>query len=69
MLYEVITANMLDRWGKDDKAILNESIEAIKNETKNMQELVQKLLFIARNDKNVITSYSIHYTKLYDKNR
>ncbi len=47
-------ANMLDRWGKDDKAILNESIEAIKNETKNMQELVQKLLFIARNDKKTL---------------
>lgn len=44
--------NMLDRWGKNDKAILEESIYAIKNETDNMQDLVEKLLFIARNDKN-----------------
>ena len=29
--------NMLDRWGKDDQAILTESIEAIKNESEHMQ--------------------------------
>ncbi|HAE43630.1 MAG TPA: sensor histidine kinase, partial [Clostridiales bacterium] len=43
--------DMLDRWGKNDKAILDESIMAIKNEANNMQDLVEKLLFIARNDK------------------
>ncbi|MDP3386952.1 MAG: ATP-binding protein [Eubacteriales bacterium] len=43
--------DMLDRWGKNDKAILDESIIAIKNEANNMQDLVEKLLFIARNDK------------------
>ncbi|HBH12363.1 MAG TPA: histidine kinase [Clostridiales bacterium] len=43
--------DMLDRWGKNDKAILEESILAIKNEANNMQDLVEKLLFIARNDK------------------
>jgi signal transduction histidine kinase len=42
--------NMLDRWGKDDKAVLEESIVAIKNETENMQDLIEKLLFIARSD-------------------
>jgi signal transduction histidine kinase len=42
---------MLDRWGKNDKEILDESIMAIKNEANNMQDLVEKLLFIARNDK------------------
>lgn len=46
--------NMLDRWGKNDKAILEESIEAIKNETDNMQDLIEKLLFIARSDKNTL---------------
>ncbi len=50
--------NMLDRWGKNDKAILEESIGAIKNETDNMQDLIEKLLFIARSDKD-----NLVYTK------
>lgn len=45
-------AAMLDRWGKEDPKILEESIQAIKNETANMKELVEKLLFLARSDKN-----------------
>lgn len=47
-------ARMLERWGKDDKEILYESIEAINKESKNMQDLVDKLLFIARNDKDTM---------------
>lgn len=44
--------NMLDRWGKDDEAILMESIDAIKNEASHMQKLVEQLLFLARGDSN-----------------
>lgn len=44
--------NMLDRWGKDDEEILEESIEAIKNESNHMQKLVEQLLFLARGDSN-----------------
>lgn len=44
--------NMLDRWGKEDTAILDESIEAIKNESNHMQKLVEQLLFLARGDAN-----------------
>lgn len=44
--------NMLDRWGKDDEAILTESIDAIKNEASHMQKLVEQLLFLARGDSN-----------------
>lgn len=44
--------NMLDRWGKEDAAILAESIEAIKNEANHMQKLVEQLLFLARGDSN-----------------
>lgn len=43
-------ANMLDRWGKDDPAVLEESIKAIKNEADNMKELIDQLLFLARGD-------------------
>lgn len=46
--------NMLDRWGKNDRAILEESIAAIKNETESMQDLIEKLLFIARSDKSTL---------------
>ncbi len=45
-------ANLLDRWGKNDKGILEESIEAIKSESKNMKDLIEELLFLARGDKN-----------------
>ena len=43
-------ANMLDRWGKDDPAVLKESIQAIKSESENMKELIDQLLFLARGD-------------------
>jgi two-component system sensor histidine kinase ArlS len=48
-------ARMLERWGKEDPEVLQESIEAIRNEAENMKELVEKLLFIARNDKDTLT--------------
>ncbi|MDI9218346.1 sensor histidine kinase [Clostridium tertium] len=41
-------ANMLDRWGKDDEEVLEESIVAIKSESENMKNLVEQLLFLAR---------------------
>ena len=43
-------ANMLDRWGKEDEDILDESITAIKNESDHMNHLVEQLLFLARGD-------------------
>jgi two-component system, OmpR family, sensor histidine kinase ArlS len=46
--------NLLDRWGKKDELIMEESIEAIKNEAKSMQELVEKLLFLSRHDKKTL---------------
>lgn len=72
--------NLLHRWGKDDKEILEESIIAIKVEAENMKELVEKLLFLARSDKNTQkvekTEFSINElleevvkeTKLIDSN-
>lgn len=43
-------ANMLSRWGREDEQVLDESITAIKNESDNMQHLVEQLLFLARGD-------------------
>ena len=42
--------SMLDRWGKTDLAVLDESIEALKHESAHMKELVEQLLFLARGD-------------------
>ncbi len=42
--------NMLDRWGKEDESVLDESIEALKNESMHMKELIEQLLFLARGD-------------------
>lgn len=47
--------DMLDRWGKNDKGVLQESIDAIKNESENMKDLLEKLLFLARNDRGTLT--------------
>ena len=47
-------ANLLDRWGKDDREALEKSIKAIKLETVNMAELIEKLLFLARNDNGIL---------------
>ena len=42
--------NMLERWGKEDESILDESITAIRNESEHMNHLVEQLLFLARGD-------------------
>ena len=47
-------ANLLNRWGKKDEDVLLESIEAISNEAKSMQDLVEKLLFLSRHDKKTL---------------
>ena len=48
-------ANMLDRWGKTDEKILEESITAIRNEADHMNYLVEQLLFLARGDSGKTT--------------
>ena len=41
---------LIDRWGKDDRNVLQESIDAIKNETAGMTELIEELLILARGE-------------------
>ena len=48
-------ANMLDRWGKKDEKILDESIAAILHESDHMNHLVEQLLFLARGDSGKTT--------------
>jgi signal transduction histidine kinase len=44
-------ADLIDRWGKRDEEVLQESITSIKSETSNMSELVSQLLFLARGER------------------
>lgn len=46
--------NMLQRWGKEDKTVLDESLTAIAQETASMKDLVENLLFLARHDKKTL---------------
>lgn len=48
-------ADLLRRWGKDDPSVRDEAINAIREETAYMSDLVQKLLFLARGDNETQT--------------
>lgn len=41
---------MLNRWGKSDPEVLSKSLETLKAETQNMSSLIEKLLYLAKND-------------------
>ena len=58
--------NMLDRWGKDDEQVLKESIEALKNESEHMKNLVEQLLFLARGDsgRNTLHIENVNLTEM-----
>lgn len=43
-------ADLLERWGKDDPQVRDESIAAIQAEAQRMSKLVEQLLFLARGD-------------------
>jgi signal transduction histidine kinase len=61
--------NLLDRWGKNDPATLQESIDAIKDETENMKTLVENLLFLARGDSDNIQLMleQVHLKMLFEE--
>lgn len=45
-------SDMLARWGRTDEGILEEGIISIRTEAENMQQLIERLLFLARTDQN-----------------
>jgi heavy metal sensor kinase len=45
-------SDLLSRWGRADEAVLDEGISSIRSEAENMQQLIEKLLFLARADQN-----------------
>ncbi|WP_242841884.1 sensor histidine kinase [Clostridium beijerinckii] len=62
-------ANLLDRWGKDDKEALEKSIYAIKLEASSMASLVENLLFLAKGDSGtqVMEKKEISINKLIEE--
>ncbi|EPD77371.1 cell wall metabolism sensor histidine kinase WalK [Atopobium sp. oral taxon 199] len=58
--------DMLDRWGKTDEAVLDESIAALKSESEHMHDLVEQLLFLARGDagRNTLTRVPLNFAQL-----
>ena len=47
-------ANLINRWGKSDTSILQESIDSIISETDHMNVLIKQLIFLAKGDKNML---------------
>lgn len=45
--------DIIRRWGKDDPEVFNEAVVSIKREIKNMTQLLDKLLFVARTDNDI----------------
>ncbi|MGE5631300.1 MAG: ATP-binding protein [Caulobacteraceae bacterium] len=45
--------DVIDRWGKDDREVLNEAIESIKIELSNMTGLLDTLLFISKSENEI----------------
>ena len=45
-------ANLINRWGKSDPEVLQESIDSILTETDHMSALIRQLLFLAKGDQN-----------------
>ena len=48
-------ANLINRWGKSDPAILQESIDSILTETDHMSALIRQLLFLAKSDQQKLS--------------
>lgn len=47
--------NLLNRWGKNDPEQLEKSLKTLKNETENMNKLIENLLYLAKGDNKVLS--------------
>ena len=52
--------DMLNDWGKNDKEVLDESLIILKKEIQNMQDLTEKLLFLAKSKNLVVEKKSVN---------
>ena len=56
--------DMMKRWGKKDEKILDESIESIAGEVKEMTDLIEKLFFIAKDSEIKINKDDIEISEI-----
>lgn len=61
-------SDLLSRWGRSDQAILDEGISSIRSEAEDMQQLVERLLFLARADqqRQVLHKENVELSELLD---
>lgn len=61
-------SDLLARWGRSDAKILEEGITSIRSEAEDMQDLIEKLLFLARADqkRQVLHKDFVHLDELVD---
>lgn len=61
-------SDLLSRWGSSDKEVLEEGISSIRTEAEDMQQLIEKLLFLARADqkRQVIHKEYLELSELVD---
>ena len=59
-------SDLLSRWGREDKSILDEGITVIRSEAENMQQLIEKLLFLARADqkRQAVNKEEVNFAEL-----
>lgn len=59
---------LLEKYGKDDKSLFDESIDAIRSEAKYLQSLLENLLFLARTDQNrqVLRKENLELSEIVD---
>lgn len=62
-------SDLLTRWGSKDEEILHEGIDAIQSEAENMQQLIEKLLFLARADqkRQVLHKETVNLAEIVDE--
>jgi signal transduction histidine kinase len=62
-------SNLLLRWGKEDKEVLDESVESIAREADNMKRIVEQLLTLARMGQYMINSEQFDVSAVLDELR
>lgn len=55
--------SLIDRWGKDDPTILNESIQTSLTEVRRMKKMMEELLLLARNE-DITSNISVNVEKV-----
>ncbi|MBE5731645.1 MAG: HAMP domain-containing protein [Clostridiales bacterium] len=60
-------STLLMRWGKDDKDVLDESIESIAMEADNMKKIVERLLFLAKIGKYIVNKQEFACSEILNR--